>query len=403
MSDLVLVGGGGESIGGHLIGDLLCADKRVRAVHVRPIEEWHQLHEDAESLVLDLRLIVPCRQAVAGCAEVYNLACDIGGMGFIQNKKALCMLSVLINTHILQASQEQDIQRFFYSSSACVCAADKQTDAANPSLNESDAYPAMPEDGYGRKKLFSERTCRHFREDLGLYTRMGRYHSVYGTRRNRADGRAQDWPGPEAASRHGLLQAQRGICEALRGSHVPYAPAGWARALADRDRQGSLDPRMPADGRRPGQPCNRRPAGHRGLAEASGRGRSRRRIPGQGRAPSRVGTADELRAADPAKGRRRPIGPHRRPVFAATPRTPRNLALSRPGTFQLPRSPAPTMNGAHREISPHPPLHVSHQPRSRECTLPLSPERPACASPAALLSRPNENSYTPFRDAEVAE
>jgi len=104
----------------------------------------------------------------------------MGGMGFIENNKALCMLSVLINTHMLQAAQAQDVGRFFYSSSACVYAADKQTDSDNPGLKESDAYPALPEDGYGWEKLFSERMCRHFREDFGLYTRTARYHNVYG-------------------------------------------------------------------------------------------------------------------------------------------------------------------------------------------------------------------------------
>jgi nucleoside-diphosphate-sugar epimerase len=181
-ADLVLVGGGGGFIGGHLVRDLLNEGRRVRSVDIEPMSEWHQVHEDAENLVLDLRLADACRQAVADCADVYNLACDMGGMGFIENNKALCMLSVLINTHMLQAAQEQEVGRFFYSSSACVYAADKQTDPDNPGLRESDAYPAMPEDGYGWEKLFSERMCRHFREDFGLYTRVARYHNVYGPR-----------------------------------------------------------------------------------------------------------------------------------------------------------------------------------------------------------------------------
>ena len=116
-------------------------------------------------------------QAVAGAADVYNLAADMGGMGFIENNKGLCMVSVLINTHMLLASQQNDVQRFFYASSACVYAADKQTDADNPGLKESDAYPALPEDGYGWEKLFSEPMCRHFREDFGLHTRVARYQT----------------------------------------------------------------------------------------------------------------------------------------------------------------------------------------------------------------------------------
>ena len=179
-TDLVLVAGGGGFIGGHLVRDLLTEGVSVRAVDVKPMEEWHQLHEDAENLVLDLRLADACKQAVAGCTDVYNLACDMGGMGFIENNKALCMLSVLINTHMLQAVRDLDVKRYFYSSSACVYAADKQTDTDNPGLKENDAYPAMPEDGYGWEKLFSERMCRHFREDFGIYTRVARYHNVFG-------------------------------------------------------------------------------------------------------------------------------------------------------------------------------------------------------------------------------
>ncbi len=179
-SELVLVAGGGGFIGGHLVADLLAQGKRVRSVDVKGQDDWYQVHGDAENVVLDLRDADACRTAVAGASDVWNLAADMGGMGFIENNKALCMLSVLINTHLLQASQDADVDRFFFSSSACVYAADKQLDTANPGLKESDAYPAMPEDGYGWEKLFSERMCRHFREDFGLYTRVARYHNVYG-------------------------------------------------------------------------------------------------------------------------------------------------------------------------------------------------------------------------------
>jgi nucleoside-diphosphate-sugar epimerase len=178
--DLVVVAGGGGFIGGHLVANLLSEGKRVRSVDLKPIDEWYQVHEDAENKVADLRLKDACTEALANADDVYNLAADMGGMGFIENNKALCMLSVLINTHMLQAAQAQDVGRFFYSSSACVYAADKQTDSDNPGLKESDAYPALPEDGYGWEKLFSERMCRHFREDFGLYTRTARYHNVYG-------------------------------------------------------------------------------------------------------------------------------------------------------------------------------------------------------------------------------
>ncbi len=178
--DLVVVAGGGGFIGGHLVANLLSEGHRVRSVDLKPLEEWYQVHWDAENTVADLRLKDACTEALTNASDVYNLAADMGGMGFIENNKALCMLSVLINTHMLQAAQEQGVQRFFYASSACVYAADKQTDPDNPGLKEGDAYPALPEDGYGWEKLFSERMCRHFREDFGLYTRTARYHNVYG-------------------------------------------------------------------------------------------------------------------------------------------------------------------------------------------------------------------------------
>jgi GDP-D-mannose 3', 5'-epimerase len=178
--DLVVVTGGGGFIGGHLVAALLEQGFPVRAVDATPLEDWHQLHEDADNLELDLRAAADCGKAVAGASQVYNLAADMGGMGYIANNKARCMLSVLISTHLLEAAQRHGVERYFFASSACVYAADKQVDAANPGLKESDAYPAMPEDGYGWEKLFSERMCRHFREDFGFATRIARYHNVYG-------------------------------------------------------------------------------------------------------------------------------------------------------------------------------------------------------------------------------
>jgi nucleoside-diphosphate-sugar epimerase len=179
--DLVLVAGGGGFIGSHLVAELLAdGHTNVRSVDVRPLEEWYQVSEEADNRVLDLQLFDACVESVEGAKFVYNLAADMGGMGFIENNKALCMLSVLINTHLLRAANEADVERFFFSSSACVYAADKQTTADIEPLKEADAYPAMPEDGYGWEKLFSERMCRHFREDFGLVTRVARYHNVYG-------------------------------------------------------------------------------------------------------------------------------------------------------------------------------------------------------------------------------
>jgi nucleoside-diphosphate-sugar epimerase len=152
----------------------------VRAVDRKPLAEWYQLHDGVDNRLLDLQQADACRHAVQGVSEVYNLAADMGGMGFIENNKALCMLSVLINTNLLLASQEAEIERYFFSSSACVYAAEKQVLTDVTALREDDAYPAMPEDGYGWEKLFSERMCRHFREDFGFTTRMARYHNVYG-------------------------------------------------------------------------------------------------------------------------------------------------------------------------------------------------------------------------------
>jgi GDP-D-mannose 3', 5'-epimerase len=180
-NDLVLVAGAGGFIGGHLVADLLRqGHRRIRAVDCKPLETWWQLFPEVENLRLDLQRREDCETAVKGAAEVYNLAADMGGMGFIENNKALCMLSVLINTHMLMAVKKYEARRYFYSSSACVYAADKQVSAAVVPLKEADAYPAMPEDGYGWEKLFSERMCRHFREDYGIVARSARYHNVYG-------------------------------------------------------------------------------------------------------------------------------------------------------------------------------------------------------------------------------
>ncbi|MFV0415797.1 MAG: NAD-dependent epimerase/dehydratase family protein [Chthoniobacterales bacterium] len=178
---LIVVAGGGGFIGGHLI-DALRKDgyTRLRSVDCKPFSEWYQVFDDVENLELDLQYLDPCRQACAGAAQIYNLAADMGGMGFIELNKAACMLSVLINTHLLVASRDAGLRRFFYSSSACVYNAEKQRDPNVTALKEEDAYPGMPEDGYGWEKLFSERMCRHFSEDFGLATRVARYHNVYG-------------------------------------------------------------------------------------------------------------------------------------------------------------------------------------------------------------------------------
>jgi nucleoside-diphosphate-sugar epimerase len=176
-----VVCGAGGFIGGYLVARLLREPNAVvRAVDVKPFDEWYQLHQSAENLSLNLKELDAARAACEGAGDVYNLAADMGGIGFIEKFKAECMLSVLINTHLLMAARAAGVRRFFFSSSACVYNADKQKDADVTALKEADAYPAMPEDGYGREKLFSERMCRHFMEDFGLQTRVARFHNVYG-------------------------------------------------------------------------------------------------------------------------------------------------------------------------------------------------------------------------------
>ena len=177
---LVVVAGAGGFIGGHLAAELAERGARVRAADVKPIPTWCQTSPRMQKFHLDLRDKNACYQLLDGADAVFNLAADMGGMGFIENNKAACMLSVLINTHLLMASRDVGIERFFFSSSACVYAAGKQDRPDIEPLREEDAYPAMPEDGYGWEKLFSERMCRHFSEDFGIVTRVARYHNIYG-------------------------------------------------------------------------------------------------------------------------------------------------------------------------------------------------------------------------------
>jgi len=180
-NEKVAVCGAGGFIGGHLVKSLLDQGVDVvRAIDIKPHDEWYQVSNGVENLTLDLKDKDNCHTAARGVTAIFQLAADMGGMGFIENNKALCMLSVLTNTHMLVAAQDAGVKRFFYSSSACVYNADKQRSAEVIPLKEEDAYPAMPEDGYGWEKLFSERMCRHFEEDFGLQCRVARYHNVYG-------------------------------------------------------------------------------------------------------------------------------------------------------------------------------------------------------------------------------
>lgn len=177
---VALVTGAGGFIGGHLVRRLLDDGLVVRAVDLKPLEEWHQRHEDAQNRQADLSILEECRRATEGADEVFNLACNMGGMGFIAAHKAECMLSVLINTHLLLAARDAKVDRYVFASSACVYPTNLQSSSDVRPLREEDVYPATPEDGYGWEKLFSERMCRHFADDFGLRIAIARYHNIYG-------------------------------------------------------------------------------------------------------------------------------------------------------------------------------------------------------------------------------
>jgi nucleoside-diphosphate-sugar epimerase len=203
---LVVVTGAGGFIGGHLVADLRrSGHRRLRAVDLKPAGEWFQRFDDVDNRILDLRDRSACIEAANGAQSIYNLASDMGGMGFIEAHKAECMISVLINTQMLMAARDTGTERYFYSSSACVYAADRQTRPDVAPLREDDVYPAMPEDGYGWEKLFSERMCRHFHEDFGIETRVARYHNVYGPHGTYDGGREK---APAAICRK-IIAAQR--------------------------------------------------------------------------------------------------------------------------------------------------------------------------------------------------
>jgi GDP-D-mannose 3',5'-epimerase len=186
----VLVTGAGGFIGGHLVRGLGARGfEHVRAVDSKPLADWYQLHRSAENRMLDLTEKEACHAAADGVATIVNLASDMGGMGFIEANKTLCMLSVLINTQMLTAARDLGAETYLFASSGCVYPLGRQGDPEVTPLRESDAYPAMPEDGYGWEKLFGERLCRHFMEDFGLSVRIPRFHNVYGPLGTWAGGR----------------------------------------------------------------------------------------------------------------------------------------------------------------------------------------------------------------------
>jgi len=181
MKQKILIAGAGGFIGGHLVKyfrdqrkyEIICAD-------VKPFEYWFQIFDDNKNYSLDLKEYENCLKVSQDVEYIFNMACNMGGMGFIENNKAECMISVLINANLLRASVKNKVKKYLFSSSACVYNSQKQLKAFVPGLKETDAYPADPEDGYGWEKLFSERMCRHFYEDFGIETRVVRYHNVYG-------------------------------------------------------------------------------------------------------------------------------------------------------------------------------------------------------------------------------
>lgn len=175
-----LVVGAGGFIGGHLVSRLIKEKKKVTCVDIKPLDMWFQKFEACKNLSLDMKKYNNCLRVSENIDYVINLACNMGGIGFIENNKAECMLSVLINTNLLQACKNNKVKKYFFSSSACAYNTNLQKNTNLFGLKEEDAYPAMPEDGYGWEKLFSERMCRHFYEDFGIETRIARFHNIYG-------------------------------------------------------------------------------------------------------------------------------------------------------------------------------------------------------------------------------
>ncbi len=204
-----VVTGAGGFIGGHLVRRLEREGVVVRAVDTKPTAEWQQRSDTAENCILDVGTDAGAMGAVDGVDTVFNLAADMGGIGFIEKNRARCMLSVLTSVHMLRAAERLGVERYFYSSSACVYAAVHQDRPDVVGLREEDAYPAMPEEGYGWEKLFSERLCRQFEADFGLATRVARYHNVYG---------------PEGTFEGGREKAPAALCRKIAAAKLCGSP-----------------------------------------------------------------------------------------------------------------------------------------------------------------------------------
>ena len=178
---LIVIGGTGGFIAGALTRYFHERGfTRIRAIDKKPLPEWYQRVPGVESLCLDLSEQENCVRACEGAVEVYNLAADMGGMGFIERFRIECLRSVLINTHLIEAAHRAGAERYFYSSSACAYNTELQKDPNVRALKESDAYPAMAERGYGWEKLFSEMVCQEYWAERGMKTFIARFHNVYG-------------------------------------------------------------------------------------------------------------------------------------------------------------------------------------------------------------------------------
>ena len=175
-----LVAGAGGFIGGHITEKLIKQGNEVTCVDIKNIEHWFQINDKSKNISLDLKILENCLNIVENHDVVINMACNMGGIGFIEWNKTECMLSVLINTHMLMACKKHRVKKYFFSSSACVYNAELQKTSNIIGLREEDAYPALPEDGYGWEKLFSERMCRHFNEDTDIDVKVARFHNVFG-------------------------------------------------------------------------------------------------------------------------------------------------------------------------------------------------------------------------------
>ena len=175
------VAGAGGFIGGHLVNRLINNGHNVVAVDVKKKEEWFQINDSSKNFFeCYLKVLKNCKDTVENIDVIINLACNMGGIGFITSYKAECMLSVLINTNLLMQAKEKKVKKYFYSSSACIYPTNIQSDQKSVALKEETAYPANSEDGYGWEKLFSERMCKHFYEDFNLEVRVARFHNCYG-------------------------------------------------------------------------------------------------------------------------------------------------------------------------------------------------------------------------------